>query len=266
MAAGYRAKALHNGSFVWGDFNEADYSSTAANQFRVRATGGFHLNSGDMFIGSVPNPFPAAGNIYIENTGGNSGNSFRLDGSANNLYLSAYSALGTPVGAGIVFRPSFAGQGVPETDSMVIKPDGQVGIGTSAPTEKLAIGGNGSAIELGADVTKEPNAGKIGYQKFGNFDALDIVGAGTSGSNRKINLWAEGGAQVIGKMGIGTSAPAAPLEVATSSFLVGRFTNNGAGADRERGAGDQSKFRAARPCAHPQQPRGARARGVRSPR
>src|SRR5256885_7416977 len=38
---------------------------------------------------------------------------------------------------------------------------------------------------------KEGNAGKIGYQTF-TPDALDIVGAGTAGTNRKIKLWAEG--------------------------------------------------------------------------
>jgi hypothetical protein len=40
LAAGLRAKALHNGTFVWGDATEADFSSTAANQFLIRAGGG----------------------------------------------------------------------------------------------------------------------------------------------------------------------------------------------------------------------------------
>jgi hypothetical protein len=40
FAAGYRAKADDEGSFVWADFNTFDFHSTSANQFRVRATGG----------------------------------------------------------------------------------------------------------------------------------------------------------------------------------------------------------------------------------
>jgi|GEM_PF-635851 len=40
FAAGTQAKALHNGSFVWGDSTVADVSSTDINQFVVRATGG----------------------------------------------------------------------------------------------------------------------------------------------------------------------------------------------------------------------------------
>jgi hypothetical protein len=40
FAAGYRAKADDEGSFVWADFNTFDFHSTTANQFRVRAVGG----------------------------------------------------------------------------------------------------------------------------------------------------------------------------------------------------------------------------------
>jgi len=55
-----------------------------------------------------------------------------------------------------------------------------------------------NALELGAGVAgKEPNAGKIGYQTF-TPGALDIVGAGTLGSNRKIKFWCEGGATFTG--------------------------------------------------------------------
>jgi trimeric autotransporter adhesin len=41
LAAGRRAKANHDGCFVWGDQTDADFASTAADQFLVRATGGF---------------------------------------------------------------------------------------------------------------------------------------------------------------------------------------------------------------------------------
>jgi hypothetical protein len=45
FAAGYRAKASHSGSFVWADYNNADFVSTATNQFSVRATGGVRFVS-----------------------------------------------------------------------------------------------------------------------------------------------------------------------------------------------------------------------------
>jgi hypothetical protein len=47
FSAGCRAKALHNGAFVWGDYTAADFSSTAANQFLIRAGGGMGINLTD---------------------------------------------------------------------------------------------------------------------------------------------------------------------------------------------------------------------------
>jgi len=40
FAAGYRAKANHQGTFVWADTNDFDFASTADNEFSARATGG----------------------------------------------------------------------------------------------------------------------------------------------------------------------------------------------------------------------------------
>ena len=44
FAAGNRAKALHEGAFVWADSQSADFSSTAANEFAIRAAGGVRLS------------------------------------------------------------------------------------------------------------------------------------------------------------------------------------------------------------------------------
>lgn len=46
FAAGYRAKAVGSGSFVWADYNPHDFQSTAPNQFIVRATGGVEFVTG----------------------------------------------------------------------------------------------------------------------------------------------------------------------------------------------------------------------------
>ena len=43
FAAGTQAKANHNGSFVWGDFNLGDVTSTADNQFKARTSGGVYF-------------------------------------------------------------------------------------------------------------------------------------------------------------------------------------------------------------------------------
>jgi hypothetical protein len=44
FAAGRRAKALHDGAFVWADSQEVDFTSTAFDQFCVRASGGVRLS------------------------------------------------------------------------------------------------------------------------------------------------------------------------------------------------------------------------------
>ncbi len=46
FAAGRRAKALHNGAFVWADSQDADFSSDAANEFLVRAYNGVKIVRG----------------------------------------------------------------------------------------------------------------------------------------------------------------------------------------------------------------------------
>lgn len=46
FAAGTRAKAMHTGSFVWGDSTNADVSSTTNNQVTFRANGGFRVLGG----------------------------------------------------------------------------------------------------------------------------------------------------------------------------------------------------------------------------
>ncbi len=55
LAAGYNAYAAHRGSFVWADSSSSSlFSSTTANQFRVRAVGGIDLT----------------GNVAVRNTAG----------------------------------------------------------------------------------------------------------------------------------------------------------------------------------------------------
>ena len=74
-------------------------------------------------------------------------------------------------------------------------------------------------MEFGSGISgKEVSAGKIGYGTFSSGNALDIVGAGTSGTTRRIKLWGEGGIEVAGRIGLGTTTPSGKLHVQGGSF------------------------------------------------
>jgi hypothetical protein len=62
FAAGYRAKANHNGSFVWGDFSASDLTTTGINEFIVRASGG-------VWFGTNSSPSTPAGRFINTSTG-----------------------------------------------------------------------------------------------------------------------------------------------------------------------------------------------------
>jgi hypothetical protein len=53
LAAGRRAKALHDGAFVWGDGSDSDVASTGTNQMTVRASGGIRLFSDEALRSGV---------------------------------------------------------------------------------------------------------------------------------------------------------------------------------------------------------------------
>ncbi|MEI2725492.1 MAG: FG-GAP-like repeat-containing protein [Verrucomicrobiota bacterium] len=64
FAAGRRAKALHEGAFVWADHQAADFASTTDDQFLIRALGGVGINTNN------PNGAALAvnGNVIVTGT------------------------------------------------------------------------------------------------------------------------------------------------------------------------------------------------------
>jgi hypothetical protein len=58
LAAGYRAKAEHSGSFVWADNVKADFASTADGQFLIRAGGGVGIGTNT----------PGDAELYVQGT------------------------------------------------------------------------------------------------------------------------------------------------------------------------------------------------------
>jgi hypothetical protein len=53
FAAGHRAKAVHDGAFVWADSTDADFASTGNDQFDVRASGGANFQANVRVTGTI---------------------------------------------------------------------------------------------------------------------------------------------------------------------------------------------------------------------
>lgn len=120
-------------------------------------------------------------------------------------------------------------------NTLVLTPGGNVGVGTvPASANKFQVSGTTSLngltkveglnlFEFGAGVAgKEVNAGKIGYNAFGQ-SALTFVGGGTNSTNRKVYFFAEGGVEMNGPLNI-----SGPLKVNGSSGTEGQvLTSNG---------------------------------------
>ena len=123
-------------------------------------------------------------------------------------------------------------------DSMLtLLKGGNVGIGNTLPTAKLDVNGGikirgTNLLELGATVAgKETNAGKIGYNAFGQ-NALTFVGAGTSSTNRALYFYGEGGSTFNGPLTVtGNTNIGGSISVNGSSGAVGQvLTSNGIGS------------------------------------
>ncbi len=149
FAAGRRAKANHAGSFVWGDSQNNDFASTAANQFILRALGG---------VGIGTNAPQAPLHVQESVTGITAhGNSVGLFERNNNTYLSVNSPSSFERGllfgdqnnssdGGIIYNNSSFRRGLHvrtggNLTRMVIDSLGNVGIADNSPSSRVEIGG-----------------------------------------------------------------------------------------------------------------------------
>ncbi|HSN78723.1 MAG TPA: hypothetical protein VL334_26950, partial [Anaerolineae bacterium] len=83
FAAGKRARAEHNGAFVWADSTEADFPSISENTFRVRATGGSEFTAGSPYWG-----------LRVENVSAGDGMRAHAQVSAGSFWAAVYAVNG----------------------------------------------------------------------------------------------------------------------------------------------------------------------------
>lgn len=153
FAAGRRAKANHAGTFVWGDSTDADFTSTAADTFLIRASGGVGIGTASptqklsLFDGELA--LQVADNlneqsILFQNSGGNY--TWRLYRSNAGGSLADFHIAGGTDSANFTVLPN----------RLTIDTDGAVGIGTDNPAEQLDVVGNihaSGTITSGTSIT-----------------------------------------------------------------------------------------------------------------
>lgn len=156
FAAGRRAKALHSGTFVWADDTDSDFASTADKQFLIRAGGGvgINTNSPDQLL-----------HVFRGDAG--------MTANANSIAVFEHSGTGylsvlTPSGnsRGVLFgQPEHTAHGAIIYNSttpqgfqfrvngnitrMVLDSLGYLGVGTTAPSNRLTLPNVASASGRG---------------------------------------------------------------------------------------------------------------------
>ncbi len=154
LAAGSRAKAMHDGTFVWADSQPGSFASTDINQFLVRAGGGVGIDTnapkGKLHVSA--NSTTAFPTLRLEEQGADYA---RLE-FANTANTARRWHIAGLIGSGLgADRLNIWNSN--RGDVMSITGNGLVGIGISSPQTPLDV--------------RAPRSGGFGVPPFGNFVA-----------------------------------------------------------------------------------------------
>jgi hypothetical protein len=176
FAAGYKARALHEGSFVWNDRSVTTFpdmfESTDVNQFLIRAAGGVGIGT------NAPEE-----QLHIQNPGGGSG--IKLGGSGTDgPHGIIFDDDVADAGVQLVWRTSpnqlilertSAGTGTSGTDAFSYDRDndhflfdGTIGVGTSDPRAAVTVQGPndatfGPTLYFRGDASDQVESGRIRF-------------------------------------------------------------------------------------------------------
>ncbi|HUY62269.1 MAG TPA: helix-turn-helix domain-containing protein, partial [Candidatus Paceibacterota bacterium] len=217
--------SIFNGSYVQanvGRFAQLYATSTATKSLAVTGTA----------TTTFGGPINVSGTIYVNGSplaGGGSG----IVNSGSTGQIPYYAANGPAVSA---------------TSSLFIAPSGNVGIGTTSPSQRLSVKGNGlfsgsisanslaltNALPVASGGTGTSTAPAYGDVLLGNsaggYDLVATSSLGISGGSGT-NYWTLSGGNLYDNsgtnIGIGTTSPFAKLSVNGSAYVSGNLTATG---------------------------------------
>ncbi|MDB6070183.1 MAG: hypothetical protein JWL81_1354 [Verrucomicrobiales bacterium] len=162
FAAGTRAKALHFGSWVWGDGQDVDFASTGNNQFLIRASGNVGINKN--------NP---ASTLDVNGTLAASGT---LSGGGTVIVDAANANTGNfNSGPGLRFGSGTSGEGL---FSKRTTGSNQFGLDfTTNFASRLSISNGGTVSMTGTCIAQSfvPTSDRNAKENFASVDPLEVL-------------------------------------------------------------------------------------------
>ena len=232
FAAGWQAKANHQGTFVWADSIGTEYASTEPDQFLIRAAGGVGIGTNSPMA-----QLDVGGSIHASGTIA-SGGSIIIDGTADKISTDANLELHVAHGRALRLETN-------ATSPNLI--GGSSGNSVTTGTTGATIGGGGSN---GGGNRVTDNYGTVGggaANQAGNAagtttDALyATVGGGTTNIASDLAATAGGGAANISSS-MGTTVAGGWQNTASGMFstVAGGMNNTASGGDSTVSGGSEN--------------------------
>jgi hypothetical protein len=156
FAAGYEAQALHQGAFVWADSQGVAFSSTANDQFLIRAQGGVGINTNN----------PNGASLYVSgNQTGSGANAFR---QPVGWFENASAATGSSPALRVVVDGGDAPSGALSVSDNGTGPIAEFG---NASAFVASIENDGTIVSKGVALTSDRNV----KENFAPLDATKIL-------------------------------------------------------------------------------------------